>query len=140
MDEVKPVDFGRLHPQEGIPRVERIHEAARPRERPAVLRSDVVPERRTQVDPLAGGGAHGPLVVETIALERAPPREKARAERKDDPQDRKRDESLDEEDSPDPVCGHARSGQRIAETSFLTALSAASSAACACLLYTSDAD
>ena len=88
MDEVEPVYVGRLHPQEGIPRVERIHEGARPRERPAIFRCDVVPERRTQVDPLAGGGTHGPLVVETVALERAPPREKARPEREDDPQDR----------------------------------------------------
>jgi hypothetical protein len=38
-------------------------------------------------------------VVETVALEYAPPGEKARPERQDDPQDREGNERLDEEDS-----------------------------------------
>src|ERR1019366_5114939 len=126
VDEAKPVDLGRLHPQERISRVERVHGIARAHERPAVLRKHVVPERRAQVDPLARERAHHPLAVKAIPLERAAVREAARA-------DRQEDERLEEEDPAGAPLAHRvpcqGAGQRSDETSFFTARSAASSAA-----------
>ena len=131
VDEAKPVDPGRLHSQERISRVERVHEIARAHEEPAVLRGDVVPERRAQIRPFARERAHRPLAVETFPLERAAAREEARAERQDDSEDREGDERLEEEHPAGAPLAHPSRAarQRSDETSFFTARSAASSAA-----------
>src|ERR1019366_8020163 len=100
VDEVEPVDIRRFHPQERISRVKRVQEIARPRERAAVLRVQLVPKRRAQGDPFARGGAHGTPAVEPVPFERAPAGKEACPESQDDAEDWEGDESLDEKNSP----------------------------------------